>query len=105
MTEFEKYWERTGLNIDKEVAEKIWHAAQGALLRITDEQVIPKIGDKIRFKSLCHPKYLNQIREVTSIEKVNLDFYWIETHNLEEDTFSGGILGEVEIVNPTNEQR
>src|SRR4051812_28390417 len=98
MTEFEKFWQIYGsAEQDKEFAERVWHTAQRSIIRVIEQPpYVPKVGDKIRFLSLCHPNCLGKVKEVTRISKETQEVWFVETK--QEDLFSSGILGEVELV-------
>ena len=72
---------------------------------------VPKLGDKIRYLSLCHPNTLGKVKEVTDVTPETLKVIWVGTKDGERyrkwrqngkqlvtEQFSSGILGEVEKV-------
>lgn len=109
MTEFERWWARQQYvphNFNKEHAEKVWHAAQRALIPIiNDPPFVPKVGDKVRFLSLCHPSTQGKTKEVVNVTEDIIRVIWVGTkYKMEngpeqgEEYFSSGILAEVEKV-------
>jgi hypothetical protein len=106
MSEFEKWWEthHADLVLDpKGMAEKVWNAAQRAVLRtLNDPPYIPKVGEKVRMLSLCHPHTLGKVKKVVSVELGTLEnVHWMQTECEGKDGepwFSSGLLGEVEPV-------
>ena len=102
-TEFDKWWanhSELGF-VNKEVAEKIWHAAQLATIRtIMYPPYKPKVGEKVRLLSLCHRNSLGKVKEVTAVYEDALKVFQFESkcEHDGEPVYSGGILGEVEKV-------
>ncbi len=99
MTQFEEWWSRQDQTLDKVLAERAWNTAQVALIRtISEPPYIPKSGEKIRFRGLCHPKSMGEIKEVTEVYQDTLKVYWVGTKTLDGEKYSSGILSEVEPV-------
>lgn len=99
MTEFDKFWNECQVNISKKEAENIWHNAQRALLRtIQNPPFIPKIGNKIKILSLCHPKLLGEVREITNIHEYTIKVFYITSKDFKDEFSTVGILSEVEKV-------
>jgi hypothetical protein len=111
MTEFEKWWEThpADLVLDpKGMAERMWNAAQRAVLRtLSDPPYIPKVGEKVRILSLCHPNSLGKVKKVVHVELGTLEnVHWMQTEFIDEDGepyYSSGLLGEVEPVKEEKE--
>jgi hypothetical protein len=111
-TKFDEFWEREGGPLhDKEFAKMVWHAAhKAAVSTLFHPPFIPKVGDRVRNLSMCHGNILNRVQEVIRIEKEPVELWYLEGfysklpchtdrgHLIQQDVYTGGLLGEVELV-------